>query len=557
MAQFRTTRVVSPGSTNIPLFWFVQSDDEQRASTEAALKALVDQIVTESSQLEKKNIVSVPWLRNYAASAADVFATACNFEMGEGHILGIDKQSFEDKTLLVFHCRNGQKPELGRAGRKEAIEVLLKERLYMYTLAELFDGRAWTAIPVLEQDLEPITETNDEIHTLPAHIPKDLKLREDRIVLFSLINLTQEEISVLKQDMGDTANDITIFNWPHAVSASQAEIYNIFQCVKPDIPVPHGQTFVLFVDAAHLSGPQRAPLVVVACESAADSNVIHDGSRPSKLYQMQLCHISLRAEYAQAVKELWHLIWHPPDRGSVNGVVVNYPLFYGTKHHFYDSAASATVDWEHPVARYGVQFIAKPGLAVEAIGARSPDYVVFILCPVTPEEIRTLRNILQISENTPMLVELNITPRLTEAASKQQKSVKNSGTRLDPLLAFFDTPACRLVADPPEVFVFLDNEALNILLAGVGEDLSVPVTTTCRYCHYHGERLIAVEKPGYQFADIVLDEGLQSTLANLSVGNMWFWEIVGCYSDDLDVAFWPEYRGSMTKEMLDIEWDWS
>ncbi|KAF3031920.1 hypothetical protein E8E12_000683 [Didymella heteroderae] len=142
MAQFRTTRVVSHISTAIPLFWFVRSDDEQRANLEAALDKVVDRIITETSEIKRKTIVSVPWLRNYTASAADVFATARGFEMGEGHVLGIDAQSVEDGTLLVLHCVNGKKPKIGRASHEEAIGAFLKEQVYRYALPELFNGRA-------------------------------------------------------------------------------------------------------------------------------------------------------------------------------------------------------------------------------------------------------------------------------------------------------------------------------------------------------------------------------------------------------------------------------
>ena len=69
----------------------------------------------------------MPWLRNYTSSLADVLATARGFEMGEGHILGIDAQSLEDETLLVFHCLSKKNQEIGHAGREEAIHVLLKE----------------------------------------------------------------------------------------------------------------------------------------------------------------------------------------------------------------------------------------------------------------------------------------------------------------------------------------------------------------------------------------------------------------------------------------------
>ncbi|KAF3042036.1 hypothetical protein E8E11_000632 [Didymella keratinophila] len=526
MARFRTTKLVSRGSAEIPLFWFVRSNDEQRANIEATLDKVIDQIVKESPEIKKKAIVSVPWLRKYTACVADIFATAHGFEMGEGHVLAIDAQSLEDGTLLVFHCLNEKEQEIGRA--------------------EAFDGRAWTAIPIPKTSLKTTIETKDAVYALPSHIQGDLKLREEEIVLISLINLTDDEMSVLKQGMGDTANEITIYNWPHATPASQAETYNIFQCVKPEAPVHDGQTFVMFIDAAHLSGPQRAPVVVVACESTAEvarraaREVADAGSRLSKLEQMQYCHIFLRAEYSQAVEAHWPLIWHPPNQGHVNSVAVNYPLFYGSRHPFYDSSASTAVDWDHPVARCGTKSISKPGLAVEVRGATAPEYVVYVLCPVKPEEIRTLRNILQIYGNSPLLLELNIIPRSIKAVCEEKEDPRNSSTRLDPLLAFFDTPAYRAVADPPSTFAFLDNETLDHLLTGASENLSMPIATTCRY--YHGEGLVAVEEPGYQFADIVLEDGLESTLENLGVGNMWFWELTGSYSDEMDVAFRPEYR---------------
>jgi hypothetical protein len=239
--------------------------------------------------------------------------------MGAGHILGIDAQTLEDGTLLMFHCVNEKNQEIGRAGREEAIRVLLKAQLYNYTLAEAFDGRAWTAIPFPKQTPETTIKINDATYILPPHIPTDVKFREDAIVLFSLINLTDNEISVLKQDIGETANEITIYNWPHATPASQTETYNIFQCVKPEAPVHDGQTFVMFIDSAHHSGPQRAPIVVVACESRAAAarevtrEAVDEESRPLKLEHMRYSHIHLRAEYTQAVRALWPLIWHPPN----------------------------------------------------------------------------------------------------------------------------------------------------------------------------------------------------------------------------------------------------
>jgi hypothetical protein len=209
--------------------------------------------------------------------------------------------------------------------------------------------------------------------------------------------------------------------------------------------------------------------------------------------------------------------------------------------------------------RYHSSFIAKAGLAICATGATTPEYVVYILCPVSPSELRSLRDILLAQNGDfPQFIELNIVPRRStvenvESTSKAPST--DSSRRLDPLLAFFDSPAYRAVADPPEMFVFLDNNALDDLLSGVSNDPSVPFATV--YYHFHGEELTATDTPAYQYSNIKIEKGLESTLANLSVGNMWFWELVGCYGDDLHVAFWPEYRGSMTREMLDIEWEWS
>ncbi|KAF3031919.1 hypothetical protein E8E12_000593 [Didymella heteroderae] len=215
--------------------------------------------------------------------------------------------------------------------------------------------------------------------------------------------LTDKEIFALKEDMGDTTNEITIYNWPHKTPASQAETYSIFQCVKPHAPVHKGQTFVMFVDTAHLTGPERAPVVVVVCESA--SECVSAGSLLSKLEQTRYSHIYLRPEKK-----------------------------------------------------------------------------------TTKEHLST-----------------------------------GSSTRLDPLLTFFGTLKYRAVTDLPDTFVFLDNEALDYLLSDASENLSVPVSTTCH--HYHGDKLTAVDTPGYQFANILVEEGLETTLANLSVGNTWFWEL--------------------------------
>ena len=580
MNKYRTTKPEDPTRYRIPLFWFIQADQEQRASTESALNDVVDQLVKKNPEfegkkitnlpglqnefvdqlvkknpeLEKRRITSVPWLRNYAPSAEDVFATAWGCNRGEGHFLGFDRQSLIDGTLLVFHCVEGKTPEIGRGTREDAVRVFLKDHLYKHTLAEAFGDCSWTRVPVPAQTLE-ITAENDGLqYTLPPHIPADTRLREDKVVLFSLIKLTNDEIAVLKQEIGNTTDEVIIYNWPHEIPASQAETYDLFQCVKPEVPVPRGQTFVMFIDATHLSGPERAPVVVVACESASDG--IFDGSRASRLEQMQYRYIDLRAEHARSVRSLWPLIWHPPNRGSVNDVVVNYPLFYGPRHRA-SGAAFRTTNWDDPVVRYQESFIAAPGLAVCTAGAAAPEYVVFIFCPVTPEEIRTLRRILRNQTGeTPLLLELNIVPRSFKAEQKdtsEEEFTTRSRTRLDPLLEFFDTPAYRAVADPPSLFVFLDNEALDSLLPDAGDNPHVPMAAIHRHYHDDGQgRIIAQEEPLYQFANFPLDEGVESVIANID-GNMWFSELVACYYGKLEVAFWPEYRGSMTKEMLDID----
>ncbi|OAG05049.1 uncharacterized protein CC84DRAFT_1218439 [Paraphaeosphaeria sporulosa] len=557
MTKFRTTKLRSHGSTTIPLFWFIHADKEQRESTESALNKVVDQVGEENPELKKKQVVGVPWLRNYTGSLADVFDTARGFDMGEGHLLGIDTQSLEDGSLLVLHCVNEKEPELGRAARRDAIEVLLKDHLYKYTIAEAFNERPWTRIPFPMQEPEPAVEGDTAEYILPSHIPSDTKLQEDKIMLFSLIQLTDEEIIILRQDMGDTTDEITIYNWPRETPASQAETYNIFQCVKPEDPITRGQTFVMFIDATHLSGPQRAPVVVVACESASEG--VNDGTRESSLELMRYKHIYLHAEEAEQVRALWPLIWNPPKCGGVNDVVVNYPLFYGSKHHFNKITPAPVINWNSPVMRYRSSFIAKPGVAICATGALSPEYLVYILCPVAPEELRALQDILVTeSGNVLQFLELNILPR--EARIEQEEDTSDdpstlSSKRLDPLLEFFDTPAYHAIADPPDTFVFLDNAALDDLLSGTSANPSVPLATIHHY--FHGDEMVALEKPAYEFANIQINDGLQSTLANLSTGNMWFWELAGCYSDDMDVAFWPEYRGSMTREMLEIEWEWS
>ncbi|KAJ4338019.1 hypothetical protein N0V95_008170 [Ascochyta clinopodiicola] len=124
-----------------------------------------------------------------------------------------------------------------------------------------------------------------------------------RIVLFSLIKLTTEELFVLRQSMDDTNDEITIYNWPHETPASQAETYSLFQRVKPEVPVHRGQTFVMFIDAAKTPEGLHAPVVVVACESASDG--VNAESRASKLEYARYKYIYLHAEKAQQVKPLW------------------------------------------------------------------------------------------------------------------------------------------------------------------------------------------------------------------------------------------------------------
>jgi len=479
MPRFRTTKIVdSHYSTTILLFWFVQADEEQRKSTESALNEVVDRLIDQNLETARKRVFSLPWLRNYTPSIADVFDTARGFEMGEGHVLGIDAQSVEDESLLLLHCVNEKEPEIGRADRNEAIDVLLRERLSKYTLAEVFDGRPWTRIPVPMRSPEPAIR-DDIRYILPSHIPSDMKLQEENITLLSLIKLRDEEMSRIKQDMGDTTNDITIYNWPHETPASQAETYNMFQCVKPDLVVPCGQTFVMFIDAMHISGPNRAPVIVVACESTPEDLDVE--GRDCRLEWMSYKHIYLHAVEAQQIKELWPLSWHPQYLSGVNDVVVNYPLFYGT-------VPAPVTGWNSPAMRYRSNFIAKPGVTIRVTAPIFPRFVVYILCPVTSEELHRLREIIVDGRvgngDSAHFQELNLVTR--EVSSERegetsQEPSKNSNTPLDPLFEFFDTPKYRSVSDPPSTFVFLDNHALNNLLTGASENQVIPLAHLRRH----------------------------------------------------------------------------
>lgn len=547
MTRFRTTKVTTSVllSQTITLFWFVQADEEQRRSIVSALNETIDKHVEENPELKKKRIGSAPWLRNYTASLEDVFDTMYNFSMGEAHLLAIDAQSLEDESLLVVHCVNEKEPELGRATRYDAIGVLLKDKLFQYTIAEAFDKRPWTRIPIRARDPEPAAFVDVTEYILPSHIPSNTKLQEDRIILFSLIKLSNEEISVLRQNMEDATDEITIYNWPHNIPASQAETYSIFQCIKPEKPNARGRAFVMFIDATHLLGPERAPVVVVACEPSSDD--IDVCNRETQLEAIRHKHICLHAEEAQLVKPLWPLIWYPPNKDSA---AESHFLSYGGNSRRVD-------DWNNPVHLYRARWIAAPGLPVPAMGPMSPDYIVFVLCPVDAEELRKLQALF-VTRNGHLgqLVELDILPR--EADPEQEDETRQpfslpSKTSLESLLEFFDNPAYRAIADPPDMFVFLDNTAIDDIFADTSANPSVPFAS--RIYHFH-EDPDAEETPGYEFANVALDDGLESMLANVG-GNMWFWEIVGSYSDDMDVVFWPEYRGSMTREMLDIEWEWS
>ena len=479
MPRFRTTKIVdSHYSTTILLFWFVQADEEQRKSTESALNEVVDRLIDQNLETARKRVFSLPWLRNYTPSIADVFDTARGFEMGEGHVLGIDAQSVEDESLLLLHCVNEKEPEIGRADRNEAIDVLLRERLSKYTLAEVFDGRPWTRIPVPMRSPEPAIR-DDIRYILPSHIPSDMKLQEEHITLLSLIKLRDEEMSRIKQDMRDTTNEITIYNWPHETPASQAETYNMFQCVKPDLVVPCGQTFVMFIDAMHISGPYRAPVIVVACESTPEDLDVE--GRDCRLEWMSYKHIYLHAVEAQQIKELWPLSWHPQYLSGVNDVVVNYPLFYGT-------VPAPVTGWNSPAMRYRSNFIAKPGVTIRVTAPIFPRFVVYILCPVTSEELHRLREIIVDGRvgngDSAHFQELNLVTR--EVSSERegetsQEPSKNSNTPLDPLFEFFDTPKYRSVSDPPSTFVFLDNHALNNLLTGASENQVIPLAHLRRH----------------------------------------------------------------------------
>lgn len=552
MPKHRTTKLSGPyQSTKIRVFWFVQVDEEQKKSIVEALNQVLQQIINKKPELERRSIASVPWLRNYPPSLADVFDTARGFEMGEGHVLGIDAQSLEDESLLVLHCVNEKEPEIGRAGREDAIAIHLVERPYRNSLAELFDERPWTRIQAPMNTVDPVIGNDDIKYTLPPHIPSDTRIKEDKIILFSLVKLADAEISALRQDLGDTAQEITIYNWPHDIPASQTETYNIFQFLKPDLVLPCVQTFVMFIDATHLSGPERSPVVVVACESMTDGTDIH-----SEQERMRYEHIYMHAEEAQQVKHLWPLIWNPPKLGSGSDSRINHPLFYGSSHPSF--RAVTTPGRNSAIMGYHSHYIAKPGAAIEALGPQGPGFVVYIICPITPEEARKLRNIV-VDENrgAVQFLELNLVPRRPidryEEHASQQRST-DTDSSLDPLLEFFDSPGYRSMANPPFTFVFLDNNALEILLGGT-EHPSVPLAHL--HYHYHiaegDSEDLAIDEPAYLHASFPIDDGLGSALVNLAVGNLFFWELANMYSDGIGVAFWPEYMGSMTRDMLNID----
>lgn len=455
----------------------------------------------------------------------DVFDTVRAFEMGDGHALGIDAESMEDGSLLVLHCVSEKEPEIGRASREEAMRVLLKDRLFSYTLEGAFDGHPFTRIDIPPKSPEPVLEDRKNQFSLPSHIPSDTKLQEDKITLFSLIKLTEKEMSQIKQDIGDTTTPITIHNWPHDTPSSQAETFNLFQCVKPNLVDKCDQTFVMFIDAAHAFNPQSKPVVVVASESTPSTPC--DFEKELVGYR----HIELRALETESVKDIWPLIWHPQYDGSWGGVIVNKPVF----GRFNRSLP------------YHGTFIAEPGLPVRANAAnQKPEFVVYLICSVTCDELRRLREIVvDINGCAVQFLELDLVPRDAEVERETETSM-----RMDPLLTLFDTMEYRAVADPPSLFVFLDNLALNHLLTEASDDPTVPLAEI----HYHyTSDMIASETPAYVFAEFTIRDDLSSALANLETGNMFFWELEKS-PDSMEVVFWPEYRGSMTREMLDIEY---
>lgn len=556
MPRFRTTRCLYPHrETEIIVFWFVQADEDQRRSTEAALNEIVDRIITLDPKIKRKEIHGVPWLRNYTPSMIDVFETARGFEMGEGHILGVDAQSLEDETLLVLHCVNEKEPEIGRANRDDAIGIhMRKQNHFRYTLAELLGQSSWTRIGSPLRDSEPVVapiEDENTQFTLPSHIPEGTKLSEEGIVLFSLIKLTDEEITTLKQEMEDTTNEITIHNWPHDIPASQAETYDLFQCVKPELEGLCGQTFVMFIDSVHLCGSERAPVLVVATET--DVDFLND-SGITKQDRMSYKYIHMRAEEAYYVKELWPLIWHPPSRGPHSNNQINGPLFYGGRRYFITDQPNPPLDWDHPVKCYQTHCIAKPGTPIHARGPDQPDFVVYILCSITPKELRKLRTLIPgYNGDSTQLLELNLVPRRSGDDIKDENGQELSSdvdAPLDPLMIFFDTPAYRSVAEPPVRFVFLDNSAIDRLLASSIQHASVPLAA--QHYHYHGDFMVASDQPAYLYANFEADE-LMDALANLDTGNLFFAELTRADQSELGVAFWPEFKGSVTRDMLNLD----
>ncbi|PVH91978.1 hypothetical protein DM02DRAFT_663407 [Periconia macrospinosa] len=188
-------------------------------------------------------------------------------------------------------------------------------------------------------------------------------------------------------------------------------------------------------------------------------------------------------------------------------------------HNWPHEAPASQAETYNLFRKYPGHFIATSGLPVGATRPDSAEFMVYILYTVFPGELRKLRRII--------------------------------GDKNHSVYRAQYCPEYRVVADPPGMFVFLDNNALDKILGSQSGYDHVPLASL----HVHftvgaGVDLVGEEMPAYLYTNVTILEGLSSTLANVGTGNMEFEEVALLFIDSVEAVFGPEYRGSMTREIF-------
>jgi hypothetical protein len=255
-------------------------------------KERIDEIIAElgSGDLPEgvaaRPLAPIPWLRNTTPTLADVFGL---IDGSVGAHIFIDNEGIERNTCIVSHWYCPESLPPGDSGGQEVARVNWNEAMSLVGNASRY--RTWFPdqlpenvkihkkdVPVDDVNIqrknsEPVSKKKEQGWRWPAHIPKDLKLSKDKPTIISMVHLSESETISLLLEIGsnEAAGPVAIINWPADTEpASNSDIWNIFERIKPDWPSPIGETFFFTIDSFHLSGEEKKPEIIMYSRKIVD-----------------------------------------------------------------------------------------------------------------------------------------------------------------------------------------------------------------------------------------------------------------------------------------------